>query len=92
MPGQGAFKFSNRGANFRNISEFREAYEYREACEYEIGDRVRWIQKKDAPPLATVVALSGERSRVRIRFDNRQREFDSIEVWIDRQGIEPEEA
>lgn len=74
-----------------NIREYRDTYEYREACEYAVGDRVQWVQVKGHDAPATVLDVSPDRARIKIRFDQKQRAFDSLEVWIDRQAIEPKE-
>lgn len=92
MPGQGAFKFSDGEANFRHIAEFRETKARRDAFVYAPGDRVRWVQKPKAEPArGNVTAVSPSGSSVRVRFDERQREFESIEVWLDKHAVEPEE-
>lgn len=92
MPGHGAFKFASNSADLRHIAEFKEKTARRGAIVYAPGDRVRWIQKpKVEPARGNVTAVSPSGASVRVRFDERQREFEGVEVWLDKQAIEPEE-
>lgn len=74
------------------VREYRQRIAVLESAVYAVGDRVAWIQKpKGDRPLATVVSVSPSGASVRVRFDEKQREFESIEVWLDKHAIEPEE-
>lgn len=77
------------GASQASIT-YRGEVDRADAISYSIGDRVVWVQKTGVRPMATVVDVSPSGESIRIRFDERQRHFDSVEVWIDKRGIRPE--
>lgn len=69
---------------------YRGEVDRADSIAYSIGDRVVWVQKTGDHRGATVVDVSPSGESIRIRFDEKQRHFDSIEVWIDKRGIRPE--
>lgn len=74
------------------IRGYRERVANARSKVYAVGDRVRWMQKpKGDAPAATVTAVTPSGGSVRIRFDDQQREFATIEVWLDRDAILPDE-
>jgi len=76
--------------SLKTIKGYRDRVAAARSISYSVGDRVRWTQKpKGDAPLATVTAVTPSGGSVRIRFDDQQREFATIEVWLDRDAILP---